>query len=352
MLKLIMSMFIFCIVLFLYLHIHFHLKTSNDLEIFEVEQVSKDRLEEICDLRQPILFDLEPEHVKIANIANKKYITEQYPIFEVKIRDSANTMDSAINSVIDSETELYVPLPLHVATKLFHEDKKGIYYSENNFDFITETGILKTIQQYDHYLRPPLISNTNYDIILGSEGATTPFRYQLNYRNYFMVTQGSVEIKLTPPKNSKYLYPVNDYENFEFKSPINPWNVQARYKNDFDKIKCLKLTLHAGKCFYIPAYWWYSFQFHNDASISCFYYKTYMNNVSMLPQFVLYFLQNQNVKRKLAKHIELANANADMNADHDTDNHKKYLGNEIINGPDTNKIKDTSIQTTNISELN
>jgi len=332
MLKFFIGIFIFCIVLFLYLHIYFHLKTSNDLEIFEVEQVSKDRLEEICDLRQPILFDLESEHVKISNITNKKYIMDQYPIFEVKIRDSANVIDT----VNESETELCVPLPLHVATKLFHEDKKGIYYSENNSDFITETGILKTIQQYDHYLRPPLISNTNYDILLGSEGSTTQFRYQLNYRNYFMVTQGSVQIKLTPPKSSKYLYPVNDYENFEFKSPINPWNVQPRYKNDFDKIKCLELTLHAGKCFYIPAYWWYSFQFHKDASISCFYYKTYMNNVSILPQFVLYFLQNQNVKRKMEKHIELANVNVSC----ENDVQKNNLVNEVNTDVDTNNNND------------
>ena len=55
--KIIFSMIIFCLVLFLYLHIFFHLKTSNDLEIYEIEQPSKDKLEEICDLRQPVRFD-------------------------------------------------------------------------------------------------------------------------------------------------------------------------------------------------------------------------------------------------------------------------------------------------------
>ena len=43
-------MLIFCIVLFLYLHIFFHLKTINDLEVYEVEEPSKDKLEEICDM--------------------------------------------------------------------------------------------------------------------------------------------------------------------------------------------------------------------------------------------------------------------------------------------------------------
>ena len=52
---------VFCIVLFLYLHVYFHLKTSDDLEIYEIENPSKDKLEEICDLRQPVLFQFQNE---------------------------------------------------------------------------------------------------------------------------------------------------------------------------------------------------------------------------------------------------------------------------------------------------
>jgi hypothetical protein len=42
MIEIIIGLFVFCIVLFIYLHIQFHLKTSNDLEIYEVDQASKD----------------------------------------------------------------------------------------------------------------------------------------------------------------------------------------------------------------------------------------------------------------------------------------------------------------------
>ena len=55
--KIILTLLIFCLVLFIYSHVHFHLKTSNDLEVYEIEQPSKDKLEEICDLRQPVIFD-------------------------------------------------------------------------------------------------------------------------------------------------------------------------------------------------------------------------------------------------------------------------------------------------------
>ena len=304
--KIIIGLFIFCIILFLYLHIQFHFKTSDDLEIFEIEQSSKDRLEEICDFRQPLLFDLEPEHYNIVQATCKASLLDNYPVFEVKIRNLSDTT---------KETDLYVPLKLLEAAKLFQEDATSTYFSENNGDFLSETGIQKIIQQNDEYLRPPLVSYCGYDIVMGSKDVCSPFRYLLNYRNYFMVTQGSVQIKLSPPKNSKYLYPIQDYENFEFLSPVNPWNVQPRYAPDFDKMKCLEINLVPGRWLFIPAYWWYSFKFSADSSITCLYYKTYMNQMALLPQSFLYFLQNQNVQRKVANQVATSGFTKNLESD-------------------------------------
>jgi hypothetical protein len=109
---------------------------------------------------------------------------------------------------------------------------------------------------------------------------------------------------MIPPRSSKYLSSVNDYENFEFRSPINPWNVQPLYAGDFDKVKCLEVKLHVGQTIFIPAYWWYSIRFGKNTSISCFHYRTYMNNVAILPKTIMYLLQNQNVKREVAKKVQ------------------------------------------------
>ena len=290
MLKMIIGFFIFCIILFLYLHIQFHLKTSNDLEIFETDNQSKEIFEEICDFRQPVIFDNQPEQTQIVQTTNKEYLLKNFPAFEIKMRD-----------IKEDETELYTPLTVQLATALLDKDDKSIYFSENNNDFLQETGITKTIQQNDQYLRPFLNSMCLYDVMIGSDKVCTPLRYNVNYRNYFIVTQGSIKIKLTPPKSSRYLHPIYDYENFEFKSPINPWNPQTEYSNDFEKIKCLEVTLVPGKCLYIPAYWWYSMQFTKDSSLTCLYYRTYMNTIAITPQLILFFLQNQNVKRTIVK---------------------------------------------------
>ena len=56
--NMLINFIIFIIVLFLYLHITFQLKVNNDLEILEIDEPTKGQLEEICDLRQPILFNL------------------------------------------------------------------------------------------------------------------------------------------------------------------------------------------------------------------------------------------------------------------------------------------------------
>jgi Cupin-like domain len=318
--KIITGFFIFCLVLFVYLHIQFHLKTSNDLEMYEIDQASKDKLEEICDIRQPVLFEFD--NSKIVDTTNKTYIVNNYQAFEIKIR---NIKDN------DSNDELYVPLQLRAAVKLFDEDKNSIYLSEKNGDFLQETGISKSFSYNDSFLRPHMVSNCNYDILLGSNSTTTPFKYEINYRNFFLLTQGSAQIKMAPPKSDKYLYPNYDYENFEFSSPVNPWNVQPNYVADFDKIKCLEFTLMPGKTLFIPAYWWYSIKFGPDTSISCLFYRTYMNNIAISPYVGMHALQIQNVKRNTVKKVDISELN-NSNVIITPTEHKEVVD-EIIESP-------------------
>ena len=296
--EIIIGFFIFCLVLFIYLHIQFHLKTSEDLEMYEVEQPSKDKLEEICDLRQPVIFDFDCQ--KIVESSNKSYISNNYNAFEIKIRNVKEN---------DPNSELYIPLPLHAANKLFNEDNNSTYFSENNNEFLEETGVIKSLKYNDEFLRPYMVSNCNYDIMLGSANTCTPFRYEINYRNYYLLTEGSAQIKLAPPHSIRYLYPNYDYENFEFRSPVDPWSPQPKYIADFDKMKCLEFTLTPGKTLYIPAYWWYSIKFNKNTSISCFNYRTYMNNIAVAPYIGMHALQIQNVKRNIVKKASIDELN-------------------------------------------
>jgi hypothetical protein len=316
MLKIILGLFIFCIVLFIYLHIQFQLKTNDDLEVYDIDETSKEKIEEIFDLRQPLLFYFDCK--KIMDTTNKTYISNNYNSFETKIRN--------IND--NDNSELYVSLPIKVANKLFNDDKTASYYSENNKDLLEETSIIKSFKFNDSFLRPAMVSNCYYDVMFGSKNVFTPFRYEINYRNFFLLTQGSAQIKISPPHNTKHLYTNYDYENFEFSSPINPWNPQTKYCADFDRVKCLEFTLIPGKVLFLPAYWWYSIKFNDsNSSISCFRYRTYMNNVAILPYIGMHFLQLQNIKRisvKLdtqnIKNEHKVNENIDNQGEHNEDN--------------------------------
>lgn len=297
--KYIIGFCIFCFVLFIYLHVQFHLKTSDNLEVYELENGSKDKLEEICDLRQPIIMDYY--NAAILKSCGKQYILGNYPAFEIKIR---NTKDDDYNS------EIFIPLQSHSAFKLFSDDKSGSYITENNQDFLAETGILKMFQSEDEFIRPGLTSNCIYDFCTGSENSITPFRYEINYRNYIYVTSGEIEIKMAPPKSLKYLHAIEDYDNFEFRSPINPWSPQEKYQFDFDKIKCMDILLPVGKMIHIPAYWWYSIRYRADSATASFKYRTYMNNIAIVPHLGMYVLQRQNMQHNVIKKYETVKIDA------------------------------------------
>lgn len=292
--KTLFSVLIFCIVLFIYLHINFHLKISNDLEVYEIEQPSKEKLEEICDIRQPVIFDYNVDG--LINECSIDSIERNYGAFDVKVRNVKE---------YDDTSEMYLPLTLNTAREIFRKDIDERFVSENNSEFLDETGLVKTMRCNDNFLRPYSVCNCNYDLHFSSKETKTPLKYELNYRNFYMVSQGSVKIKLIPPKSSKYLYAIKDYDNFEFLSPVNPWNVQSQFKADFDKLKTLEVELKQGQIIYIPAYWWHSFHYAENTSMCVFKYKTYMNNIAISNHLLVKLLQSQNVKREIVNKKKL-----------------------------------------------
>ena len=289
-----MAIIIFCSVLFLYLHIHFHLKTSNDLEIYTIDHPSKEKLEEICDLRQPVTF--RSPNDMLTSVCTLDHISQDYGSFDINVRN--NTDD-------DFElTEPYLPLPLNQAIELFQKDTESKYFTEKNDDFIRETGLLRTFRHNDLFFRPALVSKCEYDFSAASKNCTTPLRYNLNYRNFLYITKGEIQIKLIPPAGVKYLRLIEDYDNFEFRSPINAWDVQEEYKKDFGKVKTLELTLTQNDIIFIPAYWWYSIKYGENANICSFSYRTYMNTVAILPSLIISILQSLNTKHNIVERVE------------------------------------------------
>jgi len=276
---------IFIVVLFFYLHIIYHLKKSNDLEVYEINEPTKNELEEICNYRQPVIFYYNSN---LSEDINNEQIMTKYSSFDLNVRNVKNN---------NTEQEMYIPYKVKDLFTVFENDTEGKYITENNEDFISETGIIKYLKYNDLLLRPYFMLNNSYDLLSGSKNTRTPFRYNLYYRNFIYVLDGNVKIKLSPPNSSKYLNQINDYDNYEFRTDIDVWDVNEK----IDKIKFLEVNLKKNQIIYIPSYWWYSIEYDTKSLLINYSYHTYMSMLSITPKILLYYLQAQNIKIKKYK---------------------------------------------------
>ena len=76
-------------------------------------------------------------------------------------------------------------------------------------------------------------------------------------------------------------------------------------ERDFNKVKSMDIEMTKGMLIYIPSYWWYSIKFSEPSSICAFKYKTYMNMLTILPEILMKYMQNQNIKRTTTNKITI-----------------------------------------------
>uniref|UniRef100_A0A6C0K2E4 Cupin-like domain-containing protein n=1 Tax=viral metagenome TaxID=1070528 RepID=A0A6C0K2E4_9ZZZZ len=293
----IIGFIIFLVVFITYIHINQQYKRSEDLEIYEMDYSNNSQLQEICDVKQPVIFEFETILPAIFANADLEYLSNKYGQELLNIKDTKDYAKSGKNDSIDS-----IPITCANARKLFLNDSGSHYYTENNGEFLEETGLVEKIQEVDNYLKPRFTVNTKYDYIAGSAKTCTPLKYHYDYRHYYVVTSGKITVKMTPWKSCKYLHPIKDYDNYEFRSTFNTWETPAP---EMEKVRFLEYVVEKGNVLYIPPYWWYSIQFADNTSIYAITYNSLMNVVAYAPQWFLYFIQQQNIYKKVAKTIEL-----------------------------------------------
>lgn len=293
---------LFVIVLILYLHIVQQLKTSEDLEIYEMDYTTNSHLQEVCEVKQPVLFEynlVSPEFYK--EISNDTI--EPNGMHDIKIKD----VKDYYSEEQDTNSVEYVVLPMQSANRLLKSDTHSSYFTENNQEFIEDANLFQFFHANDDNIKPANSVITKYDIMMGSSGAYTPLRYHNDSRRFITTHSGKITIKMTPWKSHKYLYPINDYENYEFSSTVNVWAPQKKYKSELDKMQFLEFDIVPGFMLYIPPYWWYSIKYSGDADtlVTGFSYNTIMNCVANIPKWALYYMQQDNTNTRIAKTIPI-----------------------------------------------
>ena len=301
-----LAFFIFIVTLFLYIHITAQWKTSNDLEIYEADFESASQLQEICSVKQPVVFKFDRPGELLSDqtllqFFDKFHTTnfEKYDNIDIRIKDRQDYATAA-----EKDTAIdYVPLTFRSALRLLKTNTNAKYFSEKNHAFLEESGLDRLFYPLDRALKPPLTTYVKHDMLLGSPLVTTPFRYHLESHHFIAVTRGKIHVKICPPKYSKLIPHFKDYENYEFWSPLN--TESTRYKDVLQKIKILDVDVHPGDILFLPPYWWYSIRFSGDAdtTVATLTYDVAMNILAQSNHWALYYLQQSNIKKRPAKNI-------------------------------------------------
>ena len=227
-------------------------KTSEDLEIYETDYVSNRELDEVCDLRQPVMFEF------------KSYTD----MFDSPAIDGGSVV---VNVRDKTETET-IRLPFESAMTLMKTDEKSRFSSENN-----PSMPINEIARINAFLKPPWIVQETTDVIFGSNGATTPLQYHTNHRTFMCVKSGRVRVKMTPYKSRKYAGAKT--------APDNPNKRMAENEID-ERMRFLEFEVSSGYVLYVPSRWYYSIQMFDDAQVCGITYNTVVSLLANLPDIV------------------------------------------------------------------
>jgi len=301
------TVIIFIFVLIFYLHLAGQYKKSNDLEIYEMDYTNNAELQKICDLKQPVLFQLPPPispvEPTIDQILNADVIHSPKNMSRnVCVKDMNDYYN--INNTDTPPVVGFISLPFSSYDILTKTDTGSRYMTENNEIFLEESGIKKNISKIVEPLLKPQYSaiiTNKYDFHNASKNTETPLRYHLDYRRFYIVVKGKIHVKMTLYKNRNSLDAINDYDNYEFYSQLNVWKKNPILEN----ISFLEFDVTEGNVLYVPSYWWYSIKYSNiEPTLLCSCkYNGIVNTISQFPELIKYNIHQYNSHRKYLKKI-------------------------------------------------
>jgi hypothetical protein len=256
------------------------------LEVYEIENLSKDKFEDIINFKQPLLLN----NTSLINNIDSNYLISNYPTFDLNLYNKQNGV--------------FLKTKMEDFDAIINSDTSNNYITYNNKEFLEETTIEKLLSSSDTFFRPYNVCNKNYDIIMGKKNNTTQLKYSINSRNILYLSSGKIEVTMCPPKYYKNLHVQKNYELLDFYSAIDINNVQSNYKNDYHKVKFLRVLLNTNQVLIIPPYWFYSIKFLEENTIVFFNsYRTYTSSIAIVPDLFIQLLQENNLKLNIIKEL-------------------------------------------------
>lgn len=284
---------VFIIVFVLYIHIQDQWKKSEDLEVYEMDYSTKEHLQTVCAMKQPVLFALpfshefSPDVTKDSLTSDSESRGAEIPVWDVReygVRDSVDPLWLSYGSFYN----------------LAKSDPKGHFYTRKNQEWL-ESATSSNHRDVDAYVRPPLTVYSQYELLKGAEGAHTPGAYHMDDRQYFFVTKGKISVRMTPWRSGRFLDAVADYDNYEFFSRTDFWSCDSK------EIRWLDFEVVEGYVLFIPAWWWYSIRFFSvDTEVVGARYVTGTNVLAHVGDWARYYGQYHMTQRIPTKRLESA----------------------------------------------
>lgn len=262
---------IFLIILFIYLHLLNEFKTSNKLSIYEIDYISNGHLQEICELKQPFIFNSNEEIKTLCNEVINDLENNEYSL-------------KLFNAVDESDDE-YVMLESKPAMKMLQSS--GSYYSQYNWNIVESKELINSINKH---WRPHFTLNTYVDIRTGCKNVTTKPLHHKHNRMFLCVMKGSLHVKMTPSEYEKYLQISPNYENMEYNSPLDFW---AKSNMD-ENVKFVEFTIPSGSVLFVPPYWTISTKYDTNTVVYEINYMSILNSIIHIPDYTLHFIQKNN----------------------------------------------------------
>jgi hypothetical protein len=279
---------IFVTIVIIYLHVIWQYKHSEDLEIYEMDYVSNKGLQEVCNIKQPVLFNMQNWEPRFYNAVSYTVLNKLTQ--DINLKDNNDYFSARPETTID-----YVTLPLQGILRLMKTDNKACYFSENNAEFIEESGLVSEYRLMDKCFKPLFSANTTYDLLIGSRNVCTPLRYHNQSHRFCSITTGKVRVKMTPWRSRKYLDIIRDYDNYDFFTNMNVWYPLPEHKHVYNQMRFLEFDIDAGNVLFIPPYWFYSIRFagNEDTVGAMFSYSTIPNVISNIYDIGMYYYKHE-----------------------------------------------------------
>jgi hypothetical protein len=271
---------IFICVMFLYIHIIDQYKTSQDMEIYELDYKNNENLQETCGIRQPVIV---------------RGCTFDPPVINTESNNhSLIIKDSRDMTIRDVEMDT-IQLPVRSAIKLLNTDTHSHFFSESNHgDFVDESLRNQLSSTFDESLKPPFVTiNSTYDFMTGSKDAVTPFRYHTEFRRFLAVASGKISVKMACWNARKQMPPIlKDYAQYEFRTPLDVWSSSSSSSSPPSTLSFLEFDVFPQDILYIPPYWWFSIKYaEKNTHIYGITYTTLMNMFSNIHDLGRHWMQ-------------------------------------------------------------